>query len=137
MTPHNALEARIANALAAADANREAQFVALDVAPGAEDPLAFAVLPIENRFYLERPNEGLRVLALGCRAAIDAEEASCALVEDEEGALRWIGWVEADAGKTSVRAGLGSPRRAYERRDGVFSISHAVHSREDLAHRGK
>ncbi|MBW2269626.1 MAG: isochorismate synthase [Deltaproteobacteria bacterium] len=67
------LEARIAAALAGAAADGEPHFVAVDVAVGIDDPLAFAALQIEDRFYLERPNEGLRVLGLGCREAIEAD----------------------------------------------------------------
>ncbi len=66
-----ALEARIATALAAAAGSAEAHYVAVDIAVAADDPLAFIALPIDDRFYFERRNEGLRVLALGCRQAIE------------------------------------------------------------------
>lgn len=75
MTLNEALHEHISSALHAADTSREAQFVAVPVAVGDADPLVFATFPVQDRFYMERPNEALRVLALGRRAVIEATGA--------------------------------------------------------------
>ena len=74
MTLSTEARQHIAKALDAARATGERQHVAIDVDAGANDPLPFATLEIDDRFYLERPSEGLRVLALGCRQAVESTQ---------------------------------------------------------------
>lgn len=53
----------------------ERQFVAWPFEAPIEDPLPAAFVAVDDRFYLERPSEGLRVLALGCLETIEPRGA--------------------------------------------------------------
>lgn len=73
MTAAPGVADRIAAALAGAARDAAPHFVGVEVPVPAADLLLHAGLAIEERFYLERPSEGLRLLALGRRAAIEAD----------------------------------------------------------------